>query len=477
MRAHIVALAAALAPRASSYPSMVSCNEPLEVGRTWMGAGSVASGKTMEVLAVAENRLVACGSTVAAGTVLRPRIAGIGGDQFLVEATGLTDFGTACGGSRSWSSADTFVASLSTELRGAHAPGYGAVYVTETCALRVEGDATDAPSPTPAVPSPTAVGCASDRPGYDFMLELDGVLTLHWSLVLEKAGLKAALEVRGGGWASFGWGDGGMVGAECVIGEPGAIPGKFRLTSLEKSGVKALAPTLEEISTSIDGESLVYAFTKLLEEENELTVGADKFVWARGAGSLGYHGSRVGVLSLNLETCAARRVSTKTVNARAMRAHGGLLVAAFAASLPLGVAAARGRRAAPPGDATWLRVPTTRADSVAPPPPRRLEAAAARRPIFSSTWPRSRSRRRRWASRGARSSAPTATARVSGPDPFAPRLREARLFSRPAESRGRKSSRKGGSRRRRGRATSDDSEGGGSRGYSEGGRIAARPRG
>ena len=69
MRAHIVALAAALAPRASSYPSMVSCNEPLEVGRTWMGAGSVASGKTMEVLAVAENQLVACGSTVAAGTV------------------------------------------------------------------------------------------------------------------------------------------------------------------------------------------------------------------------------------------------------------------------------------------------------------------------------------------------------------------------------------------------------------------------
>mmetsp|Transcript_14649 Transcript_14649/g.43770 ORF Transcript_14649/g.43770 Transcript_14649/m.43770 type:complete len:484 (+) Transcript_14649:236-1687(+) len=206
------------------------------------------------------------------------------------------------------------------------------------------------PSAAPSTAAPTGF-CASDR-GFAFALALDGDLEFHWTLEGDK--VRGALVLAGGGWAALGWGDGDMVGTECVLSVGGDIPKKYELTSYSTSGVDAMAAqTLEDASTTADGAKTVIAFTKLLEEPGESTVGADLFVWAHGPGALGYHGRRFGVLSLDLATCASSAKKTERVRDRAVRAHGALMLVAFAACLPLALVAARAKDLA---GAWWLRM-------------------------------------------------------------------------------------------------------------------------
>ena len=228
-----------------------------------------------------------------------------------------------------------------------------------------------APTPEPSFPAPTPepsreptrapttpFDCSSDRPGYEYSLALDGKLRFHWSLA--DGALRAALVLAGsdgGAWVSLGWGDGSMTGTECVIAEgPDGGPAKYDITSYKKSGIDAMAAqTLADTATAVEDDAYVVEFTKLIEEAGEQTVGADQFIWSYGSGSLGFHGDDVGALTLDLETCAFSIKKIKGVSSKAIRAHGGLLLVAFAALMPSALVAAKSRFVLAPGP-LWLKI-------------------------------------------------------------------------------------------------------------------------
>ncbi|KAH8059549.1 succinate transmembrane transporter [Aureococcus anophagefferens] len=148
-----------------------------------------------------------------------------------------------------------------------------------------------------------------------------------------------------------------MTGTECVIAEgPDGGPAKYDITSYKKSGIDAMAAqTLADTATMVEADAYVVAFTKLIDEPGEQTVGADRFVWSYGSGSLGFHGGDVGALTLDLETCAFSVKKIETVSSRKIKAHGGLLLAAFAALMPSALVAAKSRFVLAPGP-LWIRI-------------------------------------------------------------------------------------------------------------------------
>ena len=129
-----------------------------------------------------------------------------------------------------------------------------------------------------------------------------------------------------------------------VIGEPGELPQKYVLRGYKRDDVQTVSSqTLEDVSTDIEADgTVVYAFTKLLEEPGEKSV-TSPFIWAHGSGSLSYHGGRAGALELNLETCEASSIKTETVSASLIKIHGGLFLVAFSVAMPAALVAARGR--------------------------------------------------------------------------------------------------------------------------------------
>ena len=149
------------------------------------------------------------------------------------------------------------------------------------------------------------------------------------------------------------WARGDGVGADAVstrprdagvIGEPNQIPQKYVLRGYKREDVQTVSSqTLEDASTDLEEDgTVVYAFTKLLDEPGEKSV-TSPFVWAHGSGSLGYHGSKAGALELNLETCEASSIKTETVSASLIKIHGGLFLVAFSVCMPAALVAARGR--------------------------------------------------------------------------------------------------------------------------------------
>ena len=148
-----------------------------------------------------------------------------------------------------------------------------------------------------------------------------------------------------------------MTGTECVIAEgPDGGPAKYDITSYKKSGIDAMAAqTLTDTATMVEDDAYVVEFTKLIEEAGEQTVGADQFIWSYGSGSLGFHGDDVGALALDLETCAFSIKKIEGVSSKAIRAHGGLLLVAFAALMPSALVAAKSRFVLAPGP-LWLKI-------------------------------------------------------------------------------------------------------------------------
>ena len=130
-----------------------------------------------------------------------------------------------------------------------------------------------------------------------------------------------------------------------MIGEPGKIPQKYRLSSYNvKKSDQMSRQTLIDASTTVeDYGSVVYAFTKLLEEPGEVSVTKGKLIWARGSGGLSYHGSRAGVLELDLETCSAKKIRVESVSSKLIKVHGGLFLMAFSVCMPAALVAARAR--------------------------------------------------------------------------------------------------------------------------------------
>ena len=63
----------------------------------------------------------------------------------------------------------------------------------------------------------------------------------------------------------------------------------------------------------------------------------------------------MGALALDLDTCGARVVKLERVSSAALRAHGAILVAAWAYAAPLGWVAARAKRADLTSRPLWLR--------------------------------------------------------------------------------------------------------------------------
>ena len=76
------------------------------------------------------------------------------------------------------------------------------------------------------------------------------------------------------------------------------------------------------------------------------------FLYPRRSGSLAFHADE-GAVALDLGTCGARVVKLERVSSAALRAHGALLVAAWAYAAPLGWVAARAKHARLA--AWWLR--------------------------------------------------------------------------------------------------------------------------
>ena len=149
------------------------------------------------------------------------------------------------------------------------------------------------------------------------------------------------------------WARGDGVGADAVstrprdagvIGEPNQLPQKYVLRGYKREDVQAVSSqTLDDASTVLEEDgTVVYAFTKLLDEPGEKAV-TSPFVWAHGSGSLGYHGGRAGALELNLETCEASKIKTEVVSAKLIKIHGGLFLVAFSVCMPAALVAARGR--------------------------------------------------------------------------------------------------------------------------------------
>ena len=129
-----------------------------------------------------------------------------------------------------------------------------------------------------------------------------------------------------------------------VIGEPNQLPQKYVLRGYKREDVETVSSqTLEDASTVLEEDgTVVYAFTKLLDEPGEKAV-TSPFIWAHGSGSLGYHGGRAGALELNLETCEASKIKTEVVSAKLIKIHGGLFLVAFSVCMPAALVAARGR--------------------------------------------------------------------------------------------------------------------------------------
>ncbi|KAH8098737.1 succinate transmembrane transporter [Aureococcus anophagefferens] len=360
---------------ANSYATELRCRS-FAVGDVIMRKAAVRSDDTYLRLTDATGAVVACGSAVDAGATLTATLyqndAALEFEshdvEYLIDArSGAAFVGGVCGGfenvaSRSRNAPATFVvpAAGTTTLEGCHATGYRTVYVTEPCdvVLRARRRARRPPTAADGGADAPATPRRRDRPGYEYSLALDGKLRFHWALA--DGALGAALVLAGsdgGAWVSLGWGDGSMTGTECVIAEgPDGGPAKYDITSYKKSGIDAMAAqTLTDTATMVEDDAYVVEFTKLIEEAGEQTVGADQFIWSYGSRSLGFHGDDVGALTLDLETCAFSIKEIEGVSSRAIRAHGGLLLVAFAALMPSALVAAKSRFVLAPGP-LWLKI-------------------------------------------------------------------------------------------------------------------------
>ena len=216
-RRYAVAAAALLVVAlVDAYPEYVNCGEELRIGQRWMGRDSEASSLVVALTDAATNAPIACGSSVASGTRVRAIIANLdSGEQYVVEATGGVSYGNFCSeNTRANDQPLEFDVLDTVSVVGAHAPTYGTVYVTGTCSVTGVGPApTPKPSITKRPTVPPTPYCSSER-DFDFAFALDGGLTLHWTLEVDR--VRAALVVDGG-WAAIGWGsDGLMNGAECA---------------------------------------------------------------------------------------------------------------------------------------------------------------------------------------------------------------------------------------------------------------------
>ncbi|KAJ8613518.1 hypothetical protein CTAYLR_002209 [Chrysophaeum taylorii] len=223
-----------------------------------------------------------------------------------------------------------------------------------------EPHATTAPTVDPDFAGGSSEGgdassCNSDDPGYAFALALDSSLVFYWNIVEtgdQMASFYPALEgrllKRGGGYSSLAVSeDSFMAGSEAIVGEDGKIPAKYELTSRTVSGVsrrRQSSQTLVDASCEskmIDGESyLDCRFTKQMAESGEIeivTVGTNTFLWAHGSGSLSYHSGNRGVIELDLSSCEANVKSIKPVSSSAIKAHGALMIVAWAWFAPIGV--------------------------------------------------------------------------------------------------------------------------------------------
>ena len=128
----------------------------------------------------------------------------------------------------------------------------------------------------------------------------------------------AELVYAGLGWLSLGFNSNGfMIPSQAVIALPDdTTVQKYDLTSPAISGVlPSSSQTLQDVNVEQNSTHTVLRFTKLLMEDNELTIigdGTNTFIWAYGGSNeLGYHMGR-GAHSLTLAPCIAEVVSPAT---------------------------------------------------------------------------------------------------------------------------------------------------------------------
>lgn len=149
---------AALLLGTDAYPYKLACTKRIAVGDNYMGSSpAIASANSIKVVD-STGAVVACGSTVAADTELTVSLASSqDAKRYVLEISGGQFAAGTCDATRSNDNAATFAlaAGESVNLRGAHAPRWGTVHVTETCtvsaseAVETTASPTDAPTTSP----------------------------------------------------------------------------------------------------------------------------------------------------------------------------------------------------------------------------------------------------------------------------------------------------------------------------------------
>ena len=149
---------AALLLGTDAYPYKLACTKRIAVGDNYMGSSpAIASANSIKVVD-STGAVVACGSTVAADTELTVSLASSqDAKRYVLEISGGQFAAGTCDATRSNDNAATLAlaAGESVILRGAHAPRWGTVHVTETCtvsaseAVETTASPTDAPTTSP----------------------------------------------------------------------------------------------------------------------------------------------------------------------------------------------------------------------------------------------------------------------------------------------------------------------------------------
>ncbi len=337
----------------ASYMCGSHCTTPMSEGTTIMCCAAASSSDRTVTFRDSAGATVACGGAYAPGATYTAHVSSTEHDYVLELSGGSFASGTACTDGLGAAISrvckeDGAALTAPTDgsdlvLKAGWASGYdSSVLISDACTLT--GPAASSPAPSAA---PTPFSCESDDPSYDSRVLVDrrtGLL-FYWRLGATSLSAKVAYY----GTAYVAWGasrDFMMVGSEAVMGLPDAgTVLKYDMSATSSAGVSAMSSSKQTLAgasvTQADGWTTV-TFEKLLVEDGEIAIarGVNKFIWAVGNGNAkGYHPYRGG-LSLDLTTCSASVKTLKPVSSKGVRAHGILMIVAWAWLIPSGIVAA-----------------------------------------------------------------------------------------------------------------------------------------
>mmetsp|Transcript_43556 Transcript_43556/g.88083 ORF Transcript_43556/g.88083 Transcript_43556/m.88083 type:complete len:369 (+) Transcript_43556:94-1200(+) len=189
--------------------------------------------------------------------------------------------------------------------------------------------------------------CTSDDPLYKYSYSPMAKLTFYWSLADTTISAKLKYTGTDTVWVAVGPSKSGtMANSEVVLGTASAEPKKYSLTSSSGAGVAEMPAARQTLTSSVvtvTASATEMAFVKLLEEANENTIlasGETILVFAYGPAPLAYHGKNRVAVSLDLGSCEAKTLESKTMNKFSVFCHAFLMIGAWLYLVPAGILSA-----------------------------------------------------------------------------------------------------------------------------------------